>query len=250
MNYQNINVENIKKMTTDYENILDERISQVEAKLKEMETIKELRKDEMDMVEMKSDMKDMIMDEDRKDAILHCLADETLEYVYDRTSTGFYYVSTDNLRFTANERFDINLTDEDLSKIYDYMNLDFYVLDSECEWDEDENGEYFGIAVGSDRVNGGYEFGDYCDLDEERYELRQTLFDEMCEQHPIEYDADKECLTLPDGRVINNMLSREQAVKHYEDYIYNDVNQNQEVKEMTEMLYGDELEKDDLEECL
>ena len=32
MNYQNINVENIKKMTTDYENILDERISQVEAK--------------------------------------------------------------------------------------------------------------------------------------------------------------------------------------------------------------------------
>ena len=190
------------------------------------------------------------MDEDRKDAILHCLADETLEYVYDRTSTGFYYVSTDNLRFTANERFDINLTDEDLSKIYDYMNLDFYVLDSECEWDEDENGEYFGIAVGSDRVNGGYEFGDYCDLDEERYELRQTLFDEMCGQNPIAYDADKECLTLPDGRVINNMLSREQAVKHYEDYIYNEVNQNQEVKEMTEMLYGDELEKDDLEECL
>mgnify|MGYP001173910492 FL=1 len=46
------------------------------------------------------------------------------------------------------------------------------------------------------------------------------------------------------------MLSREQAVKHYEDYIYNEVNQNQEVKEMTEMLYGDELEKDDLEECL
>lgn len=244
MNYQNINVENIKKMTTDYENILDERICQVEAKLKEMETIK-LRKDEMGMVEMKSDTKDMTMDEDRKDAILHCLADETLEYVYDRTSTGFYYVSTDNLRFTANERFDINLTDEDLSKIYDYMNLDFYVLDSECEWDEDENGEYFGIAVGSDRVN-----GDYCDLDEERYELRQTLFDEMCEQHPIEYDADKECLTLPDGRVINNMLSREQAVKHYEDYIYKEVNQNQEVKEMTEMLYGDELEKDDLEECL
>lgn len=250
MNYQNINVENIKKMTTDYENILDERICQVEAKLKEMETIKELRKDEMGMVEMKSDTKDMTMDEDRKDAILHCLADETLEYVYDRTSTGFYYVSTDNLRFTANERFDINLTDEDLSKIYDYMNLDFFVLDSECEWDEDENGEYFGIAVGSDRVNGGYEFGDYCDLDEERYELRQTLFDEMCGQNPITYDADKECLTLPDGRVINNMLSREQAVKHYEDYIYKEVNQNQEVKEMTEMLYGDELEKDDLEECL
>lgn len=87
-------------------------------------------------------------------------------------------------------------------------------------------------------------------MDEERYELRQTLFDEMCGQNPIAYDADKECLTLPDGRVINNMLSREQAVKHYEDYIYNEVNQNQEVKEMTEMLYGDELEKDDLEECL
>ena len=226
MNYQNINVENIKKMTTDYENILDERISQVEAKLKEMETIKELRKDEMDMVEMKSDMKDMIMDEDRKDAILHCLADETLEYVYDRTSTGFYYVSTDNLRFTANERFDINLTDEDLSKIYDYMNLDFYVLDSECEWDEDENGEYFGIAVGSDRVNGGYEFGDYCDLDEERYELRQTLFDEMCGQNPIAYDADKECLTLPDGRVINNMLSRtltdEEVCQAYDSFMQND----------------------------
>lgn len=46
------------------------------------------------------------------------------------------------------------------------------------------------------------------------------------------------------------MLSREQAVKHYEDYIYNEVNQNQEVKEMTKMLYEDELEKDDLEECL
>ena len=34
MNYQNINVENIKKMTADYENILDERICQVEAKIK------------------------------------------------------------------------------------------------------------------------------------------------------------------------------------------------------------------------
>lgn len=250
MNYQNINIENIKRMTADYGNILDERICQVEQKLKDLENIKELRKGEMDIAELSTNTNDKVMDEDRKDAILHCLADETLEYVYDRTATGFYYVSTDNLRFTANERFDINLTDEDLSNIYDYMNWDFYVLDSECEWDEDENGEYFGIAVGSDRVNGGYEFGDYCDLDEERYELRQKLFDEMCGQHPIEYDADKECLTLPDGRVIHNMLSREQAVKHYEDYIYKEVNQNQEVMEMTEILYGDELEKDDLEECL
>ena len=190
MNYKNLSVENIQMMTKDYEKILDERICQVEAKLKEMESIKELRKDEMDKVEIRNDTNEKIMDEERKDAILHCLADETLEYVYDRTSTGFYYVSTDDLRFTANERFDINLTDEDLSKIYDYMNWDFYVLDSECEWDEDENGEYFGIAVGSDRVNGGYEFDDYCDMEEERYELRQTLFDEMCGQNPIAYDAD------------------------------------------------------------
>lgn len=84
-------------------------------------------------------------------------------------------------------------------------------------------------------------------LDKYRYQWQTVI---VCVQHPIEYDADKERLTLPDGRVINNMLSREQAVKHYEDYIYNEVNQNQEVKEMTEMLYGDELEKDDLEECL
>lgn len=148
MNYQNINIENIKRMTADYGNILDERICQVEQKLKDLENIKELRKGEMDIAELSTNTNDKVMDEDRKDAILHCLADETLEYVYDRTATGFYYVSTDNLRFTANERFDINLTDEDLSNIYDYMNWDFYVLDSECEWDEDENGEYFGIAVG------------------------------------------------------------------------------------------------------
>lgn len=185
-----------------------------------------------------------------KEDVVTCLADETMQKIFTQSEYGNRTVWMEELQEEAKERFNMDFADEDLSKIYDYMNLDFFVLDSECEWDEDENGEYFGIAVGSDRVNGGYEFGDYCDLDEERYELRQTLFDEMCEQHPIEYNADKECLTLPDGRVINNMLSREQAVKHYEDYIYNDVNQNQEVKEMTEMLYGDELERDDLEECL
>lgn len=251
MEYQNISVDNIKKMAADYENILNERISQVDEKIKEIEKTSGLCIDNVDMIsDSKIQPQKNEIDENRKDAILHCMADETLEYVYNRTATGFYYVSTDDIRFNADERFGITLSDEDLSKIYDYMNWDFYALDSECEWDEDEQGEYFGIAVGSDRVNGGYEFDDYCDLEEERYELRQTLFDEMCVQHPIEYDADKERLTLPDGRVINNMLSREQAVKHYEDYIYNEVNQNQEVKEMTEMLYGDELEKDDLEECL
>lgn len=250
MEYQNISVDNIKKMAADYENILNERISQVDEKIKEIEKTSGLCIDNVDMISDSKSQTQNKIDETRKDAILHCMADETLEYVYNRTATGFYYVSTDDIRFNADERFGITLSNEDLSKIYDYMNWDFYALDSECEWDEDEQGEYFGIAVGSDRVNGGYEFDDYCDLEEERYELRQTLFDEMCVQHPIEYDADKECLTLPDGRVINNMLSREQAVKHYEDYIYNEVNQNQEVKEMTEMLYGDELEKDDLEECL
>lgn len=251
MDYQNISVENIRMMVVDYENILNERISQVDEKIKEIEKTSGLCIDNVDMIsDSKIQPQKNEIDENRKDAILHCMADETLQYVYNRTATGFYYVNIDDVRLNADERFGITLSDEDLSKIYDYMNWDFYVLDSECEWDEDEHGEYFGIAVGSDRVNGGYEFGDYCDLDEKRYELRQTLFDEMCEQHPIEYDADKECLTLPDGRVINNMLSREQAVKHYEDYIYNEVNQNQEVKEMTKMLYEDELEKDDLEECL
>lgn len=166
MNYQNINVENIKRMTADYGNILDERICQVEQKLKDLENIKELRKDEMGMVEMKSDTKDMTMDEDRKDAILHCLADETLEYVYDRTATGFYYVSTDNLRFTANERFDINLTNEDFASLLDReivpMVLDIIeenerrenlkiqdIIDAPLKWDSKTkpDGVFIGMTV-------------------------------------------------------------------------------------------------------
>lgn len=90
MEYQNISVDNIKKMAADYENILNERISQVDEKIKEIEKTSGLCIDNVDMIsDSKIQPQKNEIDENRKDAILHCMADETLEYVYNRTATGF-----------------------------------------------------------------------------------------------------------------------------------------------------------------
>ena len=62
------------------------------------------------------------MNEDKKNKILHCYVGVKLS-MCTMYITRFYYVSTDNLRFTVNERFDINLTNKNLTKIYEYMNL-------------------------------------------------------------------------------------------------------------------------------
>ena len=75
--------------------------------------------------------------------------------------------------------------------------------------------------LGYGRINNGYEFDDGCDDEEERYNLRQNLLDDLRVKTPMAYDILNCSLTLPDGRIIENVLSKLQADKLYEDFLYN-----------------------------
>ena len=96
---------------------------------------------------------------------------------------------------------------------------DCYLLDA--NWDEDDDEEYYDLMLGYGRINNGYEFDDGCDGEEERYNLRQNLLDDLRVKTPMAYDILNCSLTLPDGRIIENVLSKLQADKLYEDFLYN-----------------------------
>lgn len=213
MNYSNLSVESFELMVQKYDAVLDERIEQVYLKLMNLNQRKEFNRED----------------------ILQCLADETLENIYNKTLDGDYYVDLDALKEDTMNRFGIELMEDDVEKIYDIICGDYYVLDSECEWYEDSEGkEQMCIMVGYDRVNDGYNFDD--DYAEERYELRQTAFEELCQKKPLDYNKEENVLTLPDGTQKENILSEMQAQKWYEDCIYREVDSDPEVEKMIDEL--------------
>ena len=117
------------------------------------------------------------------------------------------------------ERFHYMLTENDKSDIFDLICQDFYLLDA--NWDEDDDEEYYDLMLGYGRINNGYEFDDGCKDEEERYNLRQNLLDDLRIKMPLAYDALNCSLVLPDGTCIENVLSKLQADKLYEDFMYN-----------------------------
>ena len=87
------------------------------------------------------------------------------------------------------------------------------------DFDDDE--EYYDLMLGYGRINNGYEFDDGCKDEKERYNLRQNLLDDLRIKMPLVYDALNCSLVLPDGTCIENVLSKLQADKIYEDFMYN-----------------------------
>lgn len=175
-----------------------------------------------DMVDKLSDAYGYCIKEYRildKEDVLKCLADEILANSFNKTFSGNYYTDLSDVQDESIERFHYELNEKDKSNIFDMICQDCYLLDA--NWDEDDDEEYYDLMLGYGRINNGYEFDDGCDDEEERYNLRQNLLDDLRIKTPLAYDILNCSLTLPDGRIIENVLSKLQADKLYEDFLYN-----------------------------
>ena len=153
-----------------------------------------------------------------KEDVLKCLADEILQNSFNKTFSGNYYTYLSEVQNESMERFHYELNEKDKSEIFDLICQDFYLLDA--NWDEDDGEEYYDLMLGYGRINNGYEFDDGCKDEKERYDLRQNLLDDLRVKTPLAYDALNCSLTLPDGGIIENVLSKLQANKLYEDFLY------------------------------
>ena len=153
-----------------------------------------------------------------KEDVLKCLADEILQNSFNKTFSGNYYTYLSDVQDESMDRFHYMLTENDKSNIFDMICQDCYLLDA--NWDEDDDEEYYDLMLGYGRINNGYEFDDGCKDEEERYNLRQNLLDDLRIKMPLVYDVLNCSLTLPDGGIIENVLSKLQANKLYEDFMY------------------------------
>ena len=175
-----------------------------------------------DMVDKLSDAYGYCIKEYRildKEDVLKCLADEILQNSFNKTFSGNYYTYLSDIQEESMDRFHYMLTENDKSEIFDLICQDFYLLDA--NWDEDDDEEYYDLMLGYGRINNGYEFDDGCKDEEERYNLRQNLLDDLRIKMPLVYDVLNCSLVLPDGTCIENVLSKLQADKIYEDFMYN-----------------------------
>ena len=175
-----------------------------------------------DMVDKLSDAYGYCIKEYRildKEDVLKCLADEILQNSFNKTFSGNYYTDLSDVQGESIERFHYELNEKDKSNIFDMICQDCYLLDA--NWDEDDDEEYYDLMLGYGRINNGYEFDDGCKDEEERYNLRQNLLDDLRIKMPLAYDALNCSLVLPDGTCIENVLSKLQADKLYEDFLYN-----------------------------
>ena len=175
-----------------------------------------------DMVDKLSDAYGYCIKEYRildKEDVLKCLADEILQNSFNKTFSGNYYTDLSDVQDESIERFHYELNEKDKSNIFDMICQDCYLLDA--NWDEDDDEEYYDLMLGYGRINNGYEFNDGCKDEEERYNLRQNLLDDLRIKMPLAYDALNCSLVLPDGTCIENVLSKLQADKLYEDFLYN-----------------------------
>ena len=175
-----------------------------------------------DMVDKLSDAYGYCIKEYRildKEDVLKCLADEILQNSFNKTFSGNYYTDLSDVQDESIERFHYELNEKDKSNIFDMICQDCYLLDA--NWDEDDEEEYYDLMLGYGRINNGYEFDDGCKDEEERYNLRQNLLDDLRIKMPLAYDALNCSLVLPDGTCIENVLSKLQADKLYEDFLYN-----------------------------
>ena len=174
-----------------------------------------------DMVDKLSDAYGYCIKEYRildKEDVLKCLADEILQNSFNKTFSGNYYTYLSEVQNESMERFHYELNEKDKSEIFDLICQDFYLLDA--NWGEDDSEEYYDLMLGYGRINNGYEFDDGCKDEKERYDLRQNLLDDLRVKTPLAYDALNCSLTLPDGGIIENVLSKLQANKLYEDFMY------------------------------
>lgn len=151
-----------------------------------------------------------------KEDVVTCLADETMQKVFTQSEYGNRMVFMEELQEEAKERFNMDFTDEDYENFKSLIAKDEYLLSL-----DDNAGilelKALDIVVGYGRVKGGV--SGLWENEQAEYDQKEQLYNELLKKHPMKYDAKAECLWLPDGTKVNNVLSPLQAEYYHDNYL-------------------------------
>lgn len=155
-----------------------------------------------------------------KEDVLTCLADETMQKIFTQSEYGNRTVWMEELQEEAKERFNMDFTNEDYEYFKSLIAKDEYLLSLDDNAGILES-KALDIVVGYGRVKGGV--SGLWEKEQAEYDQKEQLYADLLKKHPMKYDAKSECLWLPDGTKVNNVLSSLQAEYYHDNYLYHEV---------------------------
>lgn len=155
-----------------------------------------------------------------KEDVVTCLANETMQKVFTQSEYGNRIVFMDELQEEAKERFNMDFTDEDYKNFKTLIAKDEYLLSLDDSTGIMES-KFLDIVVGYGRMKGGV--SGLWEKEQAEYDQKEQLYADLLKKHPLKYDAKAECLWLPDGTKVNNVLSPLQAEYYHDNYLYHEV---------------------------
>ena len=155
-----------------------------------------------------------------KEDVVACLADETMQKAYTQSEYGNRIVWMEELQEDAKERFNMDFTDEDYKNFKSLIAKDEYLLSLDDNAGITES-KALDIVVGYGRVKGGV--SGLWENEQAEYNQKEQIYNELLKEHPMKYDANAECVWLPDGTKVSNVLSTLQAEYYHDNYLYHEV---------------------------
>lgn len=154
-----------------------------------------------------------------KEDVVACLADETMQKIFTQSEYGNRTVWMEELQEEAKERFNMDFTDEDYEIFKSLIAKDEYLLSLDDNAGILES-KALDIVVGYGRVKGGV--SGLWEKEQAEYDQKEQLYADLLKKYPMKYDAKAECLWLPDGTKVNNVLSPLQAEYYHDNYLYHE----------------------------
>lgn len=176
-----------------------------------------------------------------KEDVVTCLADETMQKVFSQSEYGNRVVFMEELQEEAKERFNMDFTDEDYKSFKTLIAKDEYLLSLDDNAGILES-KALDIVVGYGRVKGGV--SGLWEKEQAEYDQKEQLYADLLKKHPMKYDAKAECLWLPDGTKVNNVLSPLQAEYYHDNYLYHEVFERMAQMEFENSLKNEVLNQD------
>ena len=175
-----------------------------------------------------------------KEDVVACLADETMQKIFTQSEYGNRIVFMEELQEEAKERFNMDFTDEDYKNFKTLIAKDEYLLSLDDNAGILES-KALDIVVGYGRVKGGV--SGLWEKEQAEYDQKEQLYADLLKKHPMKYDAKAECLWLPDGTKVNNVLSPLQAEYYHDNYLYHEV-----FERMAQMEFENSLKNEVLDQ--
>ena len=175
-----------------------------------------------------------------KEDVVTCLADETMQKIFTQSEYGNRTVWMEELQEEAKERFNMDFTDEDYKSFKTLIAKDEYLLSLDDNAGILES-KALDIVVGYGRVKGGV--SGLWEKEQAEYDQKELLYADLLKKHPMKYDAKAECLWLPDGTKVNNVLSPLQAEYYHDNYLYHEVFERMAQMEFENSLRNEVLDQ-------